>query len=490
MENRLKIPATFTISSEESTERKAADVKDCDEGIASAIFEERSLADALCSRPIPDEIVKIVKIPELSLVLLVGVAGSGKSTFAKKHFKHTEVISSDECRALVSDDPNNQAATKDAFDVLGYIASKRLAAGKLIVIDATNVQQHARRNLLNLAKEFHCLPVAIVINTPEKICIERNQKRANPAFGDSVIQEQSSQLQDSLKNLKKEGFKEIYVLETAEQIESVSIERVRLSNNLKHEHGPFDIIGDVHGCFEELTELLKKLGYDVHYDNKYVVRHPEGRKVIFLGDFVDRGPQTPDVLKLAMDMTEAGMAWSVPGNHDVKLMKKLNGREVKIVHGMQESLDQLEKEPKEFIERVTGFIDGLVSHYVLDNGNLVVAHAGMKQSYQGRDSGAVRAFALFGETTGETDEHGLPVRHIWANDYRGKAMVVYGHTPHAVSKWINNTINIDNGCVFGGKLTALRYPEKELISVPAKQMYAKPVKPLIDEVECLPKLSD
>jgi protein phosphatase len=425
---------------------------------------------------------KIIKIPELSLVLLIGISGSGKSTFAKQHFKPTEVLSSDYCRALVSDDPNDQTATKDAFDVLSYIASKRLAAGKLTVIDATNVQQDARKGLIHLARSFHCIPVAIVLNPPEKICVDRNKARGDRNFSEHVIKQQSSQLKSSLAHLKAEGFRDVCILNSLEQIDSVVIEKVRLWNDLKHEHGPFDIIGDVHGCFEELSELLRSLGYIINYNERYVVSHPHGRKAIFLGDLVDRGPNTPDVLELVMDMVEAGAALCVPGNHDAKLMRKLRGQTVTVSHGMQESLDQLEGKSKAFVQRVISFIDNLVSHYVFDDGKLVAAHAGLKEEYQGRGSKTVREFALYGETTGETDEYGLPVRYVWAKDYRGKAMVVYGHTPNPTSEWLNNTINIDNGCVFGGKLTALRYPEKELISVTAKLVYTEPKKPLLVEI--------
>jgi protein phosphatase len=180
-----------------------------------------------------------------------------------------------------------------------------------------------------------------------------------------------------------------------------------------------------------------------------------------------------------MKMVEEGTAFCVIGNHDTKLMRKLKGRDVQITHGLADSLDQLEKETPEFREKVSDFIDDLVSHYVFDDGKLVVAHAGMKEEMQGRGSGAVREFAMYGETTGETDEFGLPVRYNWAADYRGKAMVVYGHTPIPEPEWLNRTINIDTGCVFGGKLTALRYPEKELVSVPALHTYCAPAKPFI-----------
>src|SRR5205085_7345676 len=202
--------------------------------------------------------------------------------------------------------------------------------------------------------------------------------------------------------------------------------------------------------------------------------HPEGRKAVFVGDLVDRGPQIPAVCRLVMQMVRQGNAYCVPGNHDMKLMRALRGRDVQIRHGLAESLAQLENEPPEFKTELADFVDSLVSHYVFDEGRLVVAHAGMKESMQGRGSGRVREFALFGETTGETDEFGLPVRYNWAADYRGKAMVVYGHTPIAEPQWLNRTVNIDTGCVFGGKLTALRYPEKEFVSTPAHRSYYVP----------------
>jgi protein phosphatase len=169
---------------------------------------------------------------------------------------------------------------------------------------------------------------------------------------------------------------------------------------------------------------LVKLGYDLSSG-----KHPESTKVAFLGDLVDRGPDTPGVLKRVMSMVESDNALCVPGNHDVKLMRKLRGRNVQITHGLAESLAQLEPEPAEFKQKVVDFIDDLVSHYVLDGGRLVVAHAGMKATMQGRGSAKVRDFALFGETTGETDEFGLPVRYDWASEYHGSATVVYGHTP-------------------------------------------------------------
>jgi protein phosphatase len=436
-----------------------------------------------------------VTIPELSLVVLVGPSGCGKSTFARRHFKPTEVLSSDFCRGLVSDDENDQAATRDAFEVLHFVAAKRLAAGRLTVVDATNVQPESRKPLVALAREYHVLPVAVVLNLPERLCQERNRARADRDFGPHVIRQQAQQLRRSVRNLRREGFRHVYEFSTPEEVEEASVERQPLWNNLKHERGPFDVIGDVHGCFDELRALLERLGYVVARSDEdagafgFEVTHPEGRKAVFLGDLVDRGPKVPEVLRLVMSMQAGGSALCVPGNHDIKLMRKLRGRDVRVTHGLAESLEQLEREPAEFREQVADFIDKLVSHYVLDEGRLVVAHAGLKEALQGRGSGAVRDFALFGETTGETDEFGLPVRYNWAAEYRGRAAVVYGHTPVPEPEWLNRTVNIDTGCVFGGRLTALRYPEKEFVSVPALRAYYESAKPFLPEEQKAPALT-
>ncbi len=186
-------------------------------------------------------------IPELSFVVLIGASGSGKSTFARKHFKATEILSSDYCRGLVSDDENSQAATKDAFELLHFIARKRLAAGKLTVVDATNVQPESRKPLVEVAREFHCLLVAIVLDVSERAGHERNKPRADRDFGRHVIRQQAQQLRRSMRGLEREGFRQVHVLKSLEEVEAAVIERQPLWNNLKHEHGPFDLIGDVHG---------------------------------------------------------------------------------------------------------------------------------------------------------------------------------------------------------------------------------------------------
>jgi protein phosphatase len=430
-----------------------------------------------------------ITIPELSLVVLIGASGSGKSTFARKYFQQFEVISSDFCRGLVSDDENNQASSKDAFELLHYIVAKRLATGKLTVIDATNVQPEDRKEYIRLAREYHFLSVAIALNVPEEICHERNAQRPDRQFGSHVVRRHTQALRRSLRGLEREGFRYVHVLNSLEDINNLEIERQPLWNNRKYEKGPFDIIGDIHGCCDELEGLLQKLGYvqnpSIQSDkfwNFPLYHHPEGRKAVFLGDLVDRGNRILDTVKLVHNMVQAGTGICVPGNHEHKLLRKLRGKNVRVNHGLEQTLAEIDTIPEDIretsIKELREFFDSLVSHYLLDGGNLVVAHAGMKKEMQGRGSGAVREFALYGETTGEIDEFGLPVRFNWASEYRGDAMVVYGHTPVPEAEWLNNTIDIDTGCVFGGKLTALRYPEKELVSVDAAKVYCEPVKPL------------
>jgi protein phosphatase len=435
-----------------------------------------------------------ISIPKLSLVVLIGSSGSGKSTFARKHFLPSEVLSSDACRAIISDDENNQAVTKEAFEVLHFIAAKRLALGRLTVIDATNVQPEARQSLVALARQYHCLPVAIVLNMPEKLCQKRNQDRAERAFGPHVVRQQLAQLRRSLRGLAREGFRHIFVLDSLEEVDAAVIERVPLYNDMRQEHGPFDIIGDVHGCCDELEILLGQLGYQpvAAGPDGLAFAHPHGRKAVFVGDLVDRGPRILDTVRLVRRMIAAGSAFCVPGNHDMKLMRKLRGKNVQVAHGLARTLAEIDALTEDvrapFCKDLADFLDSLVSHYVFDDGKLVVAHAGIKAEMQGRGSGRVRDFALYGETTGETDEFGLPVRYNWAAEYRGTAIVVYGHTPVPEAEWLNGTVNIDTGCVFGGKLTALRYPEKEFVSVPAAHTYCEPARPFLAAQQQAPKL--
>ena len=430
-----------------------------------------------------------IVIPEFCLVVLIGPSGSGKSTFARRFFRPSEILSSDEYRAIVSDDANNQAATRDAFEVLHLVAEKRLAAGKLTAIDATNVQQPARLPLLALARLYNCQPVAVVFDLPEALCAERNRLREERQLGSAIIHRQVDQLHRSLPQILGEEFHLAYTLHSAEEEDGASLHRRLMDSNRRSETGPFDIIGDLHGCYGELERLLEKLGYRASpakpplpglYDRVYA--HPEGRRTVFLGDLVDRGPRILETVQLVRNMVGAGTALCVLGNHDEKLLRKLRGRNVQITHGLELTLREIENlaEPVRQAARdgLEEFLAGLPSHLVLDRGRLVVAHAGIKKPMIGRESAQVRQFTLYGETTGEVDEFGLPVRASWAGRYHGMPLIVYGHTAVLRPEWLNHTVNIDTGCVYGGKLTALRYPELDFTSVPAASVYTPAKRPL------------
>ena len=423
---------------------------------------------------------RVITIPAVCLVLLIGASGSGKSTFAARHFAPTEVLSSDHYRAVVSDDPTDQSATTDAFDLVARVAAVRLRRSKLTVIDATNVKTQDRAGFVQLARDYDVPTVAIVLNLDERISQQRNAARPDRAFGPHVVRNHVSHLRRNLRGLEKEGFRFVVILNTPAEVDAVRFMREPFYSDKRTEHGPYDIIGDIHGCYDETLELLATLGYAP--DDAGIWRHAEGRRVIFLGDLVDRGPQSVAVVDLARHMVAAGAALCVPGNHDMKLARYLSGHNVQITHGLDTTISAIDALPEEdraqWSRAARDFFIGLPAHYVLDDGKLVVAHAGMKEEYQGRSSGRVRAFALFGETTGETDDLGMPVRGDWAAEYRGAAAVVYGHTAVDVPRWVNNTIDIDTGCVYGGKLTALRWPERELVAVPAHATYAEAKRPL------------
>ncbi|MEU6233077.1 polynucleotide kinase-phosphatase [Kitasatospora sp. NPDC047058] len=437
--------------------------------------------------PVPDATPQAAAKPrrlpvtDVSLVVLIGTSGAGKSSFARKHFLPTQVVSSDFCRGLVADDENDQSASAEAFDVLHYIVGKRLAAGRLTVVDATNVQPEARKQLVRIAREHDVLPIAIVLDVPPGVCAERNRSRPDRQLPAHVVPRQHRELRRSLRGLEREGFRKVHILRGEAEVTAAEIVPEKRFNDLRHLTGPFDIVGDIHGCRSELETLLTRLGYTLTRDEAgrpVDAAHPAGRTAVFVGDLVDRGPDTPGVLRLVMGMVAAGHAICVPGNHENKLGRAMDGKKVTVSHGLQESLDQLAGESEEFRAEVRAFMRGLVSHYLLDGGALVVCHAGLPEKYHGRASGRVRSHALYGDTTGETDEYGLPVRYPWAEEYRGKALVVYGHTPVPVASFLNNTICLDTGCVFGGSLTALRYPERELVGVEAEQEWYAPVRPM------------
>jgi len=417
---------------------------------------------------------RVIDIPTPSLLVMIGVAGSGKSTFCSRNFPPTRVVSSDHCRALLSDDAADQSASGAAFALAHRIIEERLRRGRLTVFDATNLEPEERRCLLNLAALHHLPAVAVVLDLPVADCLRHDRGRELRRVGSRVVQRQRRRLLESLSTLGREGFADLHHIRSPAIGRAARVRLVPLACDRSSETGPFDIIGDLHGCVRELELLLAALGY-TRPSSRRPFHHPGGRRAVFVGDFVDRGPQIVAASRIVMDMCEAGTALAVAGNHDVDLAACLDGGQQADKTGTQISIDQINALPRftrrRFIERFCRFVAGLPVHLVLDGGRLAVAHAGLKERYLGRESEEIRQFALHGETTGELDPYGLPIRVRWAASYGGRALVVYGHTATPEPDWLNNTVNIDTGCVYGGRLTALRYPEKELLEVPAGRTY-------------------
>lgn len=235
-----------------------------------------------------------------------------------------------------------------------------------------------------------------------------------------------------------------------------------------------DCIGDVHGCYEELVLLLKKLGYQ---KSNTSFAHPHGRKLAFVGDLTDRGPHSLKVIKLVYSLVKDDQAYYVPGNHCDKLYRFFLGRNVQQKHGLETTVAELNNVSKEEYSQIRKMFLFLVEksplYHVLDSGNLVIAHAGIQAKDIGQTNKRVKTFVLYGDITGETNPDGTPVRRDWSKSYNGRAVVVYGHTPVKEPRFLNHTVNIDTGCVFGGKLTALRYPEMTTVQVPSSMPYVE-----------------
>ena len=385
-----------------------------------------------------------IKIPELSLVLLMGGEVPQRKALSQQHFVDAEVF-----------DADSFADFEKALER----AQQRLKHGLLTVISTPTLEIPALQAVRKLAKSQQVSCVAVVL--------------------DSTWCE---------KGLRAEGFKRLFLLAGVKP-QHITVVRSPLWSNRKQLRGPFDFIGDVHGCATELKQLLNQLGYhSPHQKASFTSQqggtapfswsHPEGRKAFFVGDLVDRGPQNLETLFLVRDMVSAGQAFCLEGNHEAKFLRYLMGKNVQRTHGFEQTVAEIEAlspvEQARVKSEAKAFIEGLFPYAMLDGGKLLVAHAGLKASYHGRTSGRVRSFALYGDTTGKNDAYGLPERRDWAAEYDDKncrPLVVYGHVPVKQATFVNNTIDIDTGCVFGGQLTALRYPEREIVSVPAQATY-------------------
>lgn len=389
----------------------------------------------------------IIELPEIACVLIHGCNHDTARAIATRHFADDEIL-------------EMGAASGEA---LLRALEPRIAAGKLTAIIEAGSPPGAHKlrvALASVARENYARRFGLIL--PD----------ARP--GEPNIDER----------LKADGYREVFEIPVG-ALDTFEIRRNRMPTDVRHEHGPFDIIGDVHGCGDELVDLLERLGYAVawkdtsHWQGRRpVITPPAGRRVIFVGDLVDRGPRGRDALAIVHAMVEQDRtALLVPGNHDVKFLRWLEGGKVEITHGLDVTISSLKGETARFLDDIRTMLKRLWSHLWLDDGCLAVAHAGIREQMIGRATPRVRRFCLYGDTSGSRDTSGLPVRYHWALDYAGDVAIVYGHTPVQDAGWVNNTLCIDTGCCFGGKLTALRWPEREIVTVPARATYAQKMRP-------------
>ena len=396
-----------------------------------------------------------LNIPRLCLVVLIGVPDDLRADFARRHFAPEEVQTSLEA------------------------ASERLSRGLLTVLNAPHLRALERAGAAQLARDQNVQAVALVLDPPLADLDDQSDAQSDAQTRQNVTDLHRELGGHDSPGLRVEGFRTAHRLRSWAELEHIHLRRVPLNPDRRELHGPFDLIGDVHGCLPELLELLSELGYTAGEQSE--VKPPAGRTAIFLGDLGDRGPDSPGVLRLVMGMVQAGTALCVQGNHDAKLLRALQGHAVKATHGLEITLAQLSYEPPEFLDAVQAFLTALPHHLLLDDGRLVAAHAGLPAHLQGRDSGRVWSFALYGDVERQgKSENGLPIRRDWAAEYHGPALVAYGHTPVQQPRWKNRTVNLDTGCVFGGQLSALLYPELTTRSVPAGAVYREAGRALME----------
>jgi len=418
-----------------------------------------------------------LEVPSPGLVVMVGPAASGKSTLCRGAFSPEAIVSTDACRARLAGDEAEQSVSPAAFAMAHRLAEERLRRGLLTVFDATSVDPRARRSLVAIAARCRVPAVAIVLHVPVDVCVA--QDRARPRrVGRAVIEAQSRCLARGLPRLRSEGFAAVHVLRGAPAVRGARVSvAAAVRCDRREEPGPFDVIGDVHGCADELARLLRLLGYR-RPRPAAPFRHPEGRRAVFVGDLVDRGPDVVRAARIAMDMVDAGSALCVPGNHEMSLLESLRAGAGDASPGTLRTILQIEAlrpaARRRFLSEFEGFLRRLPPHVILDRGRLAVAHAGITEEHLGRTTPEACRVAIYGRTTGAFDRFGLPVRVKWAAGYEGRPLVVYGHTPVEEPEWIGRTVNIDTGCVYGGRLSALRYPELEIRSVAARRAYYRP----------------
>jgi len=424
------------------------------------------------------------------IVVMVGASGSGKSTWSEARWPATSVLSSDALRALLVDNEDAQWANAQVFQVLDVAARARLELGRRVIVDATNAKKEDRAQWRELAREFDVPCAAVWFDIGQEVCEARQQQRERKVSA-RVISRQLSDLSNVREQLEAESWDMLWRVSEEhapgehEVLKAYQEPAVRVAGTKGVRLGAkrCDIVGDVHGCFDELMALLEKLGWQPDGD---LHAHPEDRLLLFVGDLVDRGPASVPVLAYVDAMIEAGRAFLVRGNHDDKLRRYLLGNKVKVDEHLQTTVDELEAleqdERQRITERAIAMIDaspywalvGSTEEHRADmEAALVIAHAAFKPSLMQSKEDKVRWFCLYGPTTGKKDARGYPERVDWTLRYPSSgALCVTGHTPYSgevIER--NNTMCLDTACVFGHRLTALRWPEMEIVDVEAARAY-------------------
>ncbi|MFE4893780.1 polynucleotide kinase-phosphatase [Peribacillus butanolivorans] len=438
-----------------------------------------------------------IVLPHAGIVLLIGPSNSGKSTWLKSMIEKeeilpSEVVSSDAFRVLVSDiefidwrgrpkdEADNlmdeyQSISGEAFSMMDSVIEARCRLNKLTFIDATNLHPDDRNRYISLAQKNNVPILSIVLDIPEEDLLVRDEQREHPR-GKRRIKQQYQTFKREKRVLKKEGYSSLYTLKGTEDIQVI-----RRTNPIEKDiQNGIDIIGDIHGCYMEMILVLEKLGYQKNEEGLYL--HPEGRKFVSIGDVMSRGPESLKTMLFFYEHVQKDVAYMIDSNHGWKIARWLGGRDVTLNHGdekVEEEFKAYEEEygsekAEETKQSLKEFLLQAPSHYVFTKNNvqtLVCVHAGIKDAFIGKQSEAVRDFCRYGDTNG-FDEKGKPVRKDWYVSHKKSSLIVWGHDPKPQPLLINNTINIDQGVVFGGALTAFRYPEGEFISVQASQDFS------------------
>jgi len=406
-------------------------------------------------------------LPEIALVVVLGPSKSGKTTFTRKHFAPSEVFHLDEIHEHYAPERKGSDTEADDLDTFHFLLEKRLKQGLLTVIDGSFITQSSRKKMREIARRYSTQLIGIWMDLPESELVSRHTQ------GDSMAKArlEMARLQAHADKFQLEGFKQVYRLDTQADIDAVDFVRTQFSCNQRALSGPFDVIGDVHGCLVELESMLAQLGY-VQAEGAPTYRHPDGRTAIFVGDLISRGPSSLATLAIVRAMVAHGSALSVKGNHETDLLSAMQGQEINLHNGLQPTLDQVAQLPAEEQEQILAFIDQLPFHLLLDEGKLAVAHGGIKANMQGRESADIESFNLYAESGGPSNHWGMEIKPTWALEYEGNATVVHGHLPVKTATWTKQVLNLDTGCVYGGHLSAFRYPEREIVTVKADQEYA------------------